>query len=273
MKKVVLAVEGNQFSAPAFSFIEELNLRSPLQLTGAFLPLPDYARFWGYAGSPGPVFTGLAENEGAIETMEAVKIFEEACERSGIEYRVHLDDSDFALPRLQKETRFADLLVIASDRFYNDTEPGNPNTYLRSALRDMECPVLLIPDSYTFPTSIVLAYDGSPSSVYAIKQFAYLLPELGKLPVMLLYAAEDEFNDFPDEPYIRELLGRHFADCNLYHLPLTHERDLATWLSEKPNSLVVAGGFGGSMFSRIMHNSFLATLIREQRYPIFNAHR
>jgi len=41
-----------------------------------------------------------------------------------------------------------------------------------------QCPVVIAPSANTVVDEIVFCYDGSPSSLFAMKQFTYLLPEL-----------------------------------------------------------------------------------------------
>jgi hypothetical protein len=62
-----------------------------------------------------------------------------------------------------------------------------PNAYMKEILHSTECPILLLPERSDLPGSIVLAYDGTPSAVYAIKQFAYLFPELSDIPTYLVF--------------------------------------------------------------------------------------
>ena len=47
---------------------------------------------------------------------------------------------------------------------------------------------MLIPEDYKEPGTELLTYDGSESSVFRIKQFAYILPELAGNETILLSA-------------------------------------------------------------------------------------
>ena len=109
------------------------------------------------------------------------------------------------LPELKAETRFADVLIIGSEVFYENLG-GKLNEYLQDILHRSECPVVVVPEKYDFPKTNILCYDGSESSVYAIKQFAYLFPELTKHPTLLVYVHEDGKNEFPQQVNIEEKL-------------------------------------------------------------------
>ena len=105
-----------------------------------------------------------------------------------IEYRVHKDLFESPISQLTKETRFADLMIIGSETFYKSAIEYGTHEYLKDALHGTECPVIIVPEKFNFPSNIILAYDGSASSVFAIKQFALLFPELCNLKTNLVYA-------------------------------------------------------------------------------------
>ena len=50
MKKILLAIDGTNYSKGAMEFVKSLNERSKIALTGVFIPKKDYARLWNYAG-------------------------------------------------------------------------------------------------------------------------------------------------------------------------------------------------------------------------------
>src|SRR6185503_12134589 len=175
MRKILLAFDGTHFSNAALEFAGKLNRKNLILLTGAFLPQTNFANLWSYSGGAlaGQEFVPLIEEEEAEEVQKNIKRFESYCIDNSIEYKVHKDYFDFAVPELRKETRFADLLIISSETFYAEAGLNQPNAYLKEALYGVECPVIVVPDKFEFPACNILAYDGSESSVYAIKQFAY----------------------------------------------------------------------------------------------------
>lgn len=218
MRKILLSFDGTHYSRGAFNFASSMNDEEPILLTGAFLPQVDFASSWSYAGGGGTVYIPLLESYDADIVAANIRKFQEDCVRHNIEHRVHRDFSSFALPELQKESRYADLMILGSQRFYENLGLENPNEYLRDALHDAECPVLIAPEEFDYPETVVLAYDGSSASVYAIKQFAYLFPELCRNQCILVYAGKKEGKGIPDEDYIRELVARHFSDLTFYEL-------------------------------------------------------
>lgn len=275
MKKIIIAFDGANFSEGAFDFARKLNEISPILLTGIFLPQINYSALWSYSSAAigsGVVIPML--EEGDIATIEQhIERFKGLCQMHGIEHRVHQDFMDFALPELKQETRFADLLILASESFYEYLGVSEPNAFLKDAIHNAECPVLVVPEQYYFPEKNILAYDGSESSVYAIKQFAYLFPEFDENKTVLLYAGTNDEIAFPDEHNIEELCSRHFTNLTLFKLSVNPKKHFAVWCSEREGSIVVCGSFGRSSISTLFKKSFISDVIRDHKLPVFIASR
>ena len=110
MKKVLLAFDGLHFSKGAFEFARRLNELEPILLLGVFVPQVTIANLWSYAAPENaPLFIPLLEEDDSQVIDENISSFEGLCKSNGIEYRIHKDFLDFALPEFKKETRFADL--------------------------------------------------------------------------------------------------------------------------------------------------------------------
>jgi nucleotide-binding universal stress UspA family protein len=272
MKKILLAFDGSHFSEGAFEFASRINEQQNILLTGVFLPLVDASSLWSYAGGTGRPFIPLLEDEQSAEVMKNIERFKTLCQKNNIEYRVHKDFLGFALPELKRESRFADLVILGSESFYQSFNNGEPNDYLKDALHDAECPVLVIPEKFDFPDYNILTYDGSDSSVYAIKQFAYLFPEFVNNNTMLIHLNDGD-KPIPDESNVEELVSRHFPNLTIFKLELPSAKYFSTWASEKKNAILVSGAFGRSFMSQMLKKSFISGVIREHKLPIFIAHR
>lgn len=273
MKKILIAFDGTQFSEGAFEFARRLNELQPILLVGAFIPQVSYANLWSYAGAmAGPSFVPLLEAEDNETVQKNIARFEHLCQRDGIAYKIHKDFYDFALPELKRETRFADLLIISSEKFYENLAGEDPSEYMKDALHASECPVIVVPEQCDFPVRSILAYDGSDSSVFAIKQFAYLFPEMGNNETMLVYSKDKEAK-LPYENYIEELAGQHFRDLRIMTLENQPRKEFRSWICENKGAILVSGSYGRSFFSQMMRKSFVSEIIAEHRLPVFITHR
>jgi hypothetical protein len=274
MKKILLAFDGKHYSDGALQFAKQLNEKTPILLTGAFLPQVDYANLWSYSGggSHGSSFIPLLEDSDAEEVKHNIERFESFCHTNGIRYRIHKDYFNFTIPELKKESRYSDLLILSSEMFYEQAGTASPNEYLQEALHDVECPVIVVPEKFSFPETNILAYDGNESSVYAIKQFAYLFPQLAENYSVLVYAKARNTEEFPEEVNIKEYLSCHFPQTIWLKLEANPKEYFATWLSEKKSAMLVCGAFGRSGFSMLFKKSFVTEVISDHRVPVFIAH-
>jgi hypothetical protein len=275
MKKIILAFDGSNFSEGAFEFVRRLNEIQPILVTGVFVPQVALSNVSSY--SPAAAFAGayvpiLDDEEGEVVEKNIAR-FESLCRKNGIRYRVHKEFIDFALPELKKESRFADVLLISGELFYKRFIELDHYDYLRDLLHVSECPVLVLPERYQFPVNNILAYDGSEEAVYALKQFAYLFPELAVNKTLLVYAQEKGEGGFPSRDYIVELATQHYKDLTFYKLDVNPRKYFNTWIKNENGSLLISGSFGRSAFSQIFKKSFVADIIRDHKVPVFIAHK
>ncbi len=274
MKKVLIAFDGTQFSEGAFEFARQLNERQPVLLTGLFIPQVSYAYLWSYTSAmTGPAYVPFMEAEDGDVVQRNISRFEDLCVKNSIQYRVHKDFYDFALPELKRETRFADLLIISSEKFYENLQGLNPADYMKDALHEAECPVVIVPEKFVFPRHNILAYDGSGSSVFAIKQFAYLFPELCKNNTVLVFSKVDHNLHLPYEELITELASQHYPNLNITKLDADPKKNFSGWLSDEENAILVSGAYGRSMLSQLFRKSFAEEIITGNKLPVFIAHK
>jgi hypothetical protein len=273
MKKVLLASDCTQFSEGAFEFARRMNEREKILLTGAFLPHIVYSTLWSYAGDKGSLMP-FPEGEEKEAAERNIAHFEILCRKHDIDFTVHRQFYDFALPEFKTETRFADLAILSSEVFYGTHGTVESSEYLKDALHEAECPAVIVPEKFTFPQSNILAYDGSASSVFAIKQFAYLFPELCDNKTWLVTIDDDNKEGLPYEQNIEELAGRHFSYISMVKLNLDAEQHFSDWIAvEKMKPILVAGAFGRPFVSRMLKKSFVNEIIAQHKYPVFISHK
>lgn len=277
MKKVLLLFDGSNFSEGAFEFVKQLNNIQPLLVIGDFMPQVDYAGLWSYAAASnagvGPMYFALGQEEEAAMMENTIEHFRELCIKNAIQYRVHQNFAEFSFPHVKEESRFADVVIMGGEIFYKGVVFSNQFEYLKDALHVSESPVLVVPENYPFPDNNILAYDGSEESVYAIKQFAYVFPELAKNRTLLVYLNDRNEDDVPSKDEIRELVAQHYSNLYIHYLGINPKKYFTDWMKEQKGSILVSGSFGRSGLSQMFKKSFVADTIREHQVPVFIAHR
>ena len=274
MNKILLLSDADELADGAFEFARMLNEQEPILLVGVFLPKVDYwntVLYYSFgAASPWLYYTpGMEE---ALVSDEGPKKFRELCVKHGIEHRVHEVSNKSVQYDIKKESRFADLIVFSNKSFYEKFNEQYYNEYAEDTLHQAECPVVIIPESFRTPENIILSYDGSSSSVYAIRQFAALLPHLTNLDTLLVYVDPNE-DEIPDLSYMEELGARHFNKLTFLYLDVDPKKYFGTWLTDRKNVMLVTGAQGRSGLSELFRRSFVSDILKEINIPIFIAHR
>ena len=276
MNKIILLSDKEQLPKGAFDFACMLNEQQPILLVGVFLPKVDYwdtQLYYSFgAAAPWVAYVPGFEPDVLIAEESATQ-FRQLCQRNGIEYRVHDKKYEDIRKELKTESRFADMILFSNEAFYDHLDEVISDEYSEGTLRHAECPVLVVPETFKKPDNIVLAYDGSASSVYAIRQFAALMPDLAGLDTLLVYVDPNERHDFPDKDYIEELAARHYGKLTFLRLEIDPKDYFDTWLADVKNTLLVTGAQGRSGFSNLFRRSFIGEVLKEHRIPVFIAHR
>lgn len=274
MKKILIAFDGKHFSEGAMQMAAWINEQESALMTGVFLSPIDYREVIGYTGMGmgTPVVMPPFQEDDALVSANIAR-FEERCRKEGFEYRVHKDTELFALQELIEETRFADMLIVSSELFYDNIDHHQPNDYLKKTLHSSECPVMLVPEKFVKPFSLIFSYDGKASSTFAIRQFTYLFPACNRMDAMLVCASEESDVEIPQLTLIEELMARHYESVSIEHLAGENREGLTRWIGERRGSLLVTGAYGRGELSSMFKKSFVTDLIRKHRIPIFIAHR
>ena len=271
MKKVIIAFDGIHYSDGAFEFARRLNQLRAIFLTAVFVPQAEVPA-WSYAEGDSQGYIPLLEGTRSDVIERNIQDFEQQCKENNIQYSIHRDFNGYAITELKRESLYADLLLIATELFYSTRDAEIPNVYLKKLLHDVKCSVILIPETFKFPERIVIGYDGSENSVFALKQFAYVLPELTQLKTSIVSIGIKKNKSLSDDKQLIELAERHFSDYSIERLDLISKTFFGAWLAELKSVLFVCGSYGRSAFTRLIRKSFADSVIREYALPIFISH-
>jgi len=206
------------------------------------------------------------------DTDQSVRLFKDECKLRGINPEICIDQGE-PLQEISFESRFADILIIDPGiSFYKRDEPL-PSQLVKEILTKAECPVLLAPGKFKESDEIVFCYDGSASSVFAIKQFTYLFPEFADKKAILLQV-NDTAEEIFDQTHRRMMdwLRSHYRKAYYHGLEGNVKDALFTYFFRKDNKWVVMGAYGRSLISNLFKKSSADILLRMVDVPIFIAH-
>lgn len=199
-----------------------------------------------------------------------IAFFEEYCRQKGVRYCIHRDRNE-PLYELLTESRFADLIIIDEKTSFDKKQGYAPSHFVKQLLQEAECPVLLGPECHARIDTIVFAYDGSASSVHAIKQFIHLFPCFEDKKVLVVEVNSDG-KLVKDKHRIAELLKGHYSKIGYEVLQGDPAGELFGFLLNRTGCMVVMGAFGRNYLSTLLKKSTGEIVLRSIPMPIFIAH-
>lgn len=276
MKKLMLAIEAEKPDAQSLEFGIYLAQLTGSPLTGIFLEdLPGSSP--GVKFAYGSVYVESINSENQPELTYKEKVAEEnirkfkaICEAQGVKYQVHRDQN-VPLDDLLSESRYADIIIAGPALFA--TEPlETPAGMVKSLLAKAECPVIVAPHRTRPMDRVLFAFDGSPSALFAIKQFTYLFPELSGADVTVLQADEEAVFNEADKEKIYEYLTMHYSRITFKDLRGKAREELFDYCLREVNAVLVIGAYGRNWLSNLIRTSAADLVLKLNNLPVFITH-
>jgi hypothetical protein len=206
----------------------------------------------------------IIEEEDKAVLADNIRLFEDKCKAENVDYFIE-PPAAMTLGRLITISAFAECILA-------DARQDAGDYHLADLLAGTHCPVLLVTARPEKQPRLLLTYDGSFSSMYAIKIFSLLFPEWKDAATQLVYVAEMPESLLPSEKYITGWLNRHYSNHQLTILQGDLSTELVNYTKAVPGSLVVMGSFGRNPVSRFFHESLANAVMEEGACSLFIAH-
>jgi len=204
-------------------------------------------------------------------TEEKIRSFKLACDCRGVTTLVHRDRGVPASEVIE-ESRFADLIVIDAETSFTSSNEALPGRFVKDVLLESECPIIISPYAFDSIDEVIFSYNGTKSSVFAIKQFTYLFPELHQKKATVVSVRNDGLDTLAAQFKMKEWLKNHYSDVDFAILKGEPSDQLFGYLIEKKNAIVVMGAYGRNMLSRLFKPSHARLIVKTINLPIFIAH-
>ena len=200
-----------------------------------------------------------------------ISSYKEASLNNGVDFLLHRDRGVPAY-ELIEESRYADVIIVDASTSFSRHFERTPTNFIKEVLKNTECPAIIAPEGFEAIDEIVFAYDGSPSSVFAIKQFTYLFPQLHDKKITVVQINNTgEWND-TNRFKLKELLKNYYFDLHFEILKGSIYKTLFEYVFKKKNSFLVMGAYGRNALSRFFKPSRADLIIKTIAQPIFIAH-
>lgn len=194
----------------------------------------------------------------------SLEYFRNECRAAGIPFAIDTDRIT-TLKQLIEHTWFADLVVVDAD---DDLGPNR----LEELLADSHCPVVVVPSRAAEVEEVVLCYDGSEHSLYALKLYSYLLPQFSNKPTTLLTVNSNQKAGAGEE-YLLSWLQQHFPAAQREVLAGDPAREIVRYAQlGGGRTLVVLGAYSRGAVSRLLHRSTADALLEQTTATLFLAH-
>jgi nucleotide-binding universal stress UspA family protein len=277
MEKILLAIDAKNLDMPALDFACFIGRLTNSKITGIFLenlvanetPVLRKIQATGYPEWEDESSADYQNRKKAIE--KNISFFKEACEKRAVRCSLH-NDGGLPADEIINESRYADLVIVDAATSFHKTYEGVPTEFVKDILQKSECPVIIAPESFDGIDEIVFTYDNSKSSVFAIKQFTSLFPELHDRRTTILQVNEAQAWTDKAKYNFREWLQNHYTAIDFEILDGDIDDKLFDYLFKRKNVFIVMGAYGRNTVSRFFRKSHADRLIKTITQPIFIAH-
>jgi hypothetical protein len=116
-------------------------------------------------------------------------------------------------------------------------------------------PVVVAPESFEGIDEIVLAYNGSSSSVFAIKLFSYLFPQLSDKKVSIIQVSDNGKWNEKEKDKLAEWLKDHYHRFDFISLKGEADTALFDYLWKRKNVFLVMGALEEAVFRNFLRRA------------------
>lgn len=276
MKKIVAAIDALHFSKEqieGFKYIaKETNSSLAVvcldNIVSELVPVGMFPETYAYNYEQITV-----ESRAALEFRRDanLKQLHEICDDSNVDIKVK-ETAGTPVEKVIEESRFSDLLLINNSTSFATLSDANPPRFVKDLLAGAECPVMVLPEVLSPIKEIIFSYNGTFSSMYAIKQFTQLFPGYSDMPVKVVYVAENNRETIPWEPKLREYLDMHYDTVAYTIVKGEPATEFMALLIHRKDCIVTYGAYGRSGVSRFFHRSDADNILRTINIPVFITH-
>ncbi len=266
MRKILLALNDHDVKTPAIDFASYIAKLTRSSVTGVFLE-KNYKKE--YAET-------LVLNEDSREYEQVLpgvvksnmQLFENRCINNYAPYSIHKLNGN-PTRAIIHESLFADVIITDGNESFAEID-GWPSVFVKDLLENARCPVMIAPFSFDEISEIIFSYDGTDSSIFAMKQFTYLFPEFSDKRITLLQVLHEGDEDITEKEKVKEFLMTHYQGVHYTTLRGEAEMELFKTFLTQRNKLMVMGAYGRK---RLIGHSTADILLKTADIAMFIAHR
>lgn len=276
MKKLLVAFDGLKYDHTVVDYALHIAQEDETLVVGIFLHDLSYLAL-AYTYRWGNPLTNWADvaYKTDIKDDEKIKlnaaIFADRCERAGVAYKIHVD-TGVPIDDLLTETAYADLLLMDERLAFQRIAGDELSAQLIELLNEAHCPILVTPSHFEPIENVIVTYDGTAGTTYAMKMYSYLFKEWRNKPVKLVSVNKKDHH-LVEKQYISEWMEIHFDHYSTEVITGDERKALIQYLKVAANrSMVVMGAYHRSPISMMFRKSLANAVISQVSVPVLIAH-
>lgn len=220
----------------------------------------------------------FADSEAARNKMadsarveEAISNFKKVCSDSGVLFEIHRDHG-MPIEDVIAESRFSDMLIVDAAMTFNQNSEETPIRFVEDIIKESQCPVIVAPEEFDKLDEIVFCYNGAFDSIFAIKQFTHLFPQLENKRLIILEVIENKKSRNQEDTLFTDWLRNHYSNFKYEIINGQVNLMLFDFLFKRKNIIIVMGAYGRDALSTFFKKSTAEPLIKIITQPIFISH-
>ncbi|WP_119079643.1 universal stress protein [Chitinophaga alhagiae] len=210
--------------------------------------------------------------EQVLECMQRnIQRVEDGCECREVAHETILISGKIT-ERVLMEARYADMLLLDASFSFGNKGDEVLSDIAHQILHNAECPVVLVPDHFEGLDQVVFAYDASPSSVYAIKQFTAAFPMLSDKPVVAVTANGSRAVPLVEKLKMKGWLDLYYQSTAFHQIEHNSYAGLLNYVLGKDKIMMVMGAYGRKGLSALISSSHADMIGKYVSWPVFISH-
>lgn len=278
MKKILFLTDAFKLNPRSVDFAAFICKLTDSSLTGTFLEASAHDQRTAAFIREEIACSGIAvkENRSLDELKQecaehTISRFTNACDDLGVHQEVMLI-TDHLEDQVLLECRYADILLIDPALGLGEASMTLPDSFLRNVLSQAGCPVVMIPERFEGIDEIVFAYDGSPSAVFAIKQFTCMFPRLADRVLAVVTVHGEKRITQEETRKMKSWLNRNYSHIAFHEIKGDSRKGLLEYVLGKENVIIVMGAYGRSGWSAFFSPSHADPLVKYISKALFISH-
>ncbi|RWU09199.1 universal stress protein [Pseudidiomarina gelatinasegens] len=178
----------------------------------------------------------------------------------------HGDLAD-TLTGMEADTRLFVLGIHGEDTSEPDSGKNHIGSHLETVLRSVHRPVLLTPENYSQPKSVLLAYDGSETTRKGVDMVAQS-PLFRGLPIHVVMVDADTAANQEQLKWAKEKLEQHGHEVHVALLAGDVEPTLHSYQREHKLDVLVMGAYGHSRIRQFLVGSTTTNMLNNSDSPL-----